>query len=446
MAILHAGLAAVAPAEATRRALLEALEQTGASEGFSFPARLPGAGGRILVLGAGKAAFSMLEGALEALQAALGEEALERVKGLLVGPPGVSERAGKVRLVAGGHPLPDERGAEAARGMLDLAEEAEEADLVVILLSGGASALMSLPAPGLSLEDLRVASDALLASGAPIEEVNAVRKHLSSISGGRLGVACGPAPTLVMVVSDVVGDRLSAIGSGPACGDPSSFGEALEIVRRRGLARRVPRAVVALLEAGSRGEVPETPDPDDPRLAHVRHFIVARNLDACRAMAQAAEERGYRAMILSHTLEGEARELGVVHAGLALSVVGDGVPLPAPCALVSGGEATVTLRGQGRGGRNQETVLAAAKRLAGLPATFLSAGTDGVDGPTEAAGGVVDGATAFEAARLGVDLDSALDENDSGSALAALGALVETGPTGTNVADVRLLLIGEGAA
>ncbi len=383
----------------------------------------------------------MVQGALEAVAGSRSPQG--QIEGLVIGPPGVAPLDGPVELVAGGHPLPNEAGARAARRLLQLAASAGEADLVLVLLSGGASALMSLPADDLSLEDLRRTSAALLASGANIHEINTVRKHLSAIAGGRLGLATQPARTACLVISDVVGDDLTAIGSGPLYGDPTTFADALRIVEERGLEDELPAAVMERLRRGITGEGLETPGPGSPPLAHTSHTIVARNLDACRAMAARAGDLGYEPLVLSHMLQGEAAELGRFHTGLAHSALADSVPLAAPCALITGGEATVTVRGEGRGGRNQESALAAAGGLAGLPVTFLSAGTDGVDGPTDAAGGLVDGASAEDLAEAGIEAARALARNDSYPALAAIDGLLLTGPTGTNVADVRLLLIGE---
>ncbi len=428
--VLRAGLEAIAPAPVTRSAVSDLLGGLRGSPG-----------GRLLILGAGKAARGMVQGTLEAV-AAHGPHHWQ-IEGLVVGPPGVAPIDGPVELVAGGHPLPNEAGARAARRLLQLAATAGEADLVLVLLSGGASALISLPAADLSLGDLQLTNAALLASGANIHEINTVRKHLSAIAGGRLGLATHPARTACLVISDVVGDDLAAIGSGPLYGDPTTFADALRIVEERALEDKLPPAVLESLRRGGEGEAAETPEPGSSALAHTSHTIVARNLEACRAMATRAGDLGYESLILSHMLQGEAAELGRFHTGLAHSVLADSVPIAPPCALVTGGEATVTVRGEGLGGRNQESALAAANGLAGLPVTFLSAGTDGVDGPTDAAGGVVDGASAEALAGAGIEVARALAQNDSYPALAAIDGLLRTGPTGTNVADVRLLLIGE---
>ena len=404
---------------------------------------------KLKVVGAGKAAAAMMRGLASGVSDARAEGWTGTVEGVVASPPpvglGAAESAAElegVRRMAGGHPLPDAGSAAAGRAMLDLLASADTEDLVVALLSGGASALMALPAEGVAPADLAGLTQLLLDSGATIAEMNLVRTHVSAVAGGRLSLLGSPGRTVVLVVSDVVGDDLSVIGSAPFCGGQGTFADALEIVRRRGVWDQAPRTVRRHLLAGAAGEKPEGPRPSDPRLAGVEHHIVRRNLDACRAMAQAVESSGYATLLVSHTLQGEARWLGVAHAGLALGVEVDGVPLAAPCALVTGGEATVTVRGGGRGGRNQETCLAAVPWLEGHPVTFVSAGTDGIDGNTSAAGGIVDGGSAARARAAGVDVVRALAENDSGTALQAMGDTLVVGPTGTNVADVRLVLVG----
>lgn len=429
VAILTAGLEAVEPAGLVHRAMVDVLG--GAARR-----------GRLLVLGAGKAVGPMLAGLLEACA----ESALAaQVEGVVAAPAGVPRPPlpRSVEWIEAGHPLPDAGSEAAGRRMLAVAGGASAGDVVVVLLSGGASALMSVPAPGLARDDLTAVTAALTSAGTPIGELNAVRKHLSAVAGGRLAVTAAPARVVVLVISDVVGDDLSVIGSGPTCGDSTTYADCLAILEKRAVTSAVPARVRAHLEAGAAGAVPETPRPGDLRLAAVEHRILAGTLDACRAMTAAARARSYRSLLVSHLLEGEARELGVVHAGLGAAAARAGIPLEPPCALVTGGEATVTVRGPGRGGRNQETCLAAVSRLEGLPVTFLSAGTDGVDGPTEAAGGLVDGGSALRARHAGVDVEAALATNDSATALAAMGDQLITGPTGTNVADVRLLLVGE---
>jgi glycerate-2-kinase len=417
----------------------------------------------LVVIGAGKAASSMVQGLASAVQKARQTGWEGKLRGVVAVPrprpadpcslavsvspapsrPELDALLPDVETVPAGHPLPDDGSARAAERALSLTAAARESDHVVALLSGGASAMLTLPVPGVSLEELRAATAAILQAGLAIHEANALRKHLSMTAGGRLGQACPPARVTACVVSDVVGDDLSVIGSAPFFGDESTFGECLQIVRQEALEERLPPSVLAYLARGARGGVPENPRPGDPSLSGVAHLLLASNLNACRASARAAGERGYPSLLLSHLFEGEARELGRFHASMAVSALRAASPMPAPCALVSGGEATVRVRGAGVGGRNQETVLAAAAALSGLPVTFLSAGTDGIDGVTDAAGGLVDGSTCERAAALGLDVGRALRQNDSGTLLAVLGDQVLTGPTGTNVADVRVVLVGE---
>lgn len=398
----------------------------------------------LYVLGAGKAVVAMARGVEDAVAETLGSRPDVPISGVLVCPRGGREDVRGLEVLEAPHPIPGPESGAAGRRLLALAAQVRRGDAVLALFSGGGSALVSTPASTpdyeVASEDLEEATRLLLASGASIREVNAVRKHLSSLAGGLLGLRLEEARTACLVVSDVVGDDLSVIAGGPLYGDDSTFGECLEIVGSYGLGAALPRAVAHRLEMGARGSVPETPSPSDPRLAGIEHLVVASGLDACRAAEGRCVELGYRTLLLSHTLEGEARGLGTFHAGLARGVHLAGVPLAAPCALISGGEATVVLRGDGVGGRNQETCLAAVPGLAGLPAAFLSAGTDGVDGPTEAAGGLVDGLSRARAREGGVDVAAALARNDSHTALRALGDLVVTGPTGTNVADLRVLL------
>lgn len=428
-------LEAVRPGPAVRKAAREVFVESG-REGWK----------NLIVVGAGKAAEGMVEGLADAVTDAGETGWAGSIRGVVVSPVpacGLAPVLSGVRCLSGGHPLPDAGSAVAGRAMLDLMASAGPSDVVIGLLSGGASALMGLPAPGLEQAEIAVVTGLLVAGGATITELNTVRTHLSAVAGGRMIVAGRPGRTVVFVVSDVVGDDLSVIGSAPFHGDATTYADALEILRRLGLWDRAPQATLRHLLAGAAGERPENLRPDDPRLSSVEHHIVCRNLDACRAMVGAVEAQGYQGLLVGHALQGEARWLGVTHAGLALGAVADGVPLAPPCALVTGGEATVTVRGDGRGGRNQESCLAAVPWLAGHPVTFLSAGTDGIDGNTRAAGAVVDGGSMARARVRGVDITRSLRENDSGSALAAMGDALITGPTGTNVADVRLLLIGE---
>ena len=387
--------------------------------------------GRVVVVGAGKASAA-LAGVLEGGHAEAGL-ALEGEVAIPDGypdlPPSMPTPQ-RIRVVRAGHPVPTAASARAAGRALEAARSAGPEDLVVALISGGGSALWALPPPGVRLEDVRATTRSLLASGASIEDVNAVRKHLSQIAGGRLAQAAAPARLVALVLSDVVGDDLATVASGPTVPDPTTFTDALEVVT--GLA--VPASVRRHLERGAAGEVPETTGPDDPSLATSRTTLIGSNVAALEAAAREARRRGY-AVEVERGVQGEAREVGARMARRALEA--------APgTALVWGGETTVTVAGSGRGGRNQEVALAAALVLedAGIEGVVLSAGTDGVDGPTGAAGGWATPATAGSVRAAGLDPDARLANNDAYAALEAAGTLLVTGPTHTNVADIGVAL------
>ena len=305
-----------------------------------------------------------------------------------------------------------------------------------MLVSGGASALLPLPAEGLTLADKQATTSLLLACGATIHEINAVRKHMSAIKGGRLAAAAAPA-NYSLILSDVVGDDLDVIGSGITAPDRSTFADALAVLDKYGLRGRVPAAVRHHLEAGR----VETPKPDDPSFERTRNIIVGSNRIALEAGADKAVELGYAPLILSSVIEGEAREVAIVETAIAKEVRSSGNPIAPPACLLFGGETTVSLRGSGKGGRNQELALAAAVRIAGVDGiALLSGGTDGTDGPTDAAGGVVDSDTANSDGTRAAALE-ALANNNSYECLDAMNSLVRTGPTGTNVADVQVILV-----
>ncbi len=341
-----------------------------------------------------------------------------------------------------GHPLPDADGETAARQVeLALRLAPAEAQLL-LLLSGGASALLPAPAPGLTLADVQAVTQALLRCGATIHEINTVRKHLERLKGGGLARLWGARPLRALVLADVVGEDLAVIGSGPVTPDPTTFAEAWAVLESYALLEQVPPAVLDYLQRGRRGEVSETPKADAACFAQVAVEIVAANRHAVQAAAQAAQALGYTPLVLGAHLEGEAREVGRAVAGLARSVLHLGWPTSPPLALIWGGETTVTVRGSGRGGRNQELALAAAIALAGLEGVGLLAfSTDGRDGPTDAAGAFVDGTTWARLRQAGIDPRRALADNNSYTALDAVGALFRTGPTGTNVNDLIILLI-----
>jgi glycerate 2-kinase len=385
---------------------------------------------RIQVIGAGKASAAMAS----AIERLLGRSVSG---GLIDVPDGIETHLRRIELHPCGHPIPDERGAEGARRMLEIARAAGPRGLLIALISGGASAMLPAPAPPLTLEAKRQLTRELLASGATIHEMNAVRKHLSLIKGGQLAKAAFPARLHTLMISDVVGDDPEVIGSGPTVPDPSTAADARRVLKKYGLTA----PAIALKAA-----LHETPKPGDPVFAHARHRIIASNKQAIAAAAKCARELGYHTRVLSTTIQGETRDAAAQHAEIAREILETGRPLRRPACILSGGETTVIVRGNGMGGRNQEFVLAAILALgqAGSgaePVTILSAGTDGIDGPTDAAGAIADSSTLARAAALGLDARGFLDNNDSYRFFEPLNALLKTGPTGTNVADVRVLLV-----
>ncbi len=385
--------------------------------------------GRVFVVGCGKAGAAMA--------AALEESVGERIDdGFVVVKDGYVVPTRRVRIVEAGHPVPDARGEAAGRAILECVRGLGRDDVVFVLISGGGSALTPSPAPPITLEEKRVVTRLLLAAGADITEMNAVRKHLSLFKGGQLARAAAPARVITHVLSDVIGDPLDVIASGPTAPDSTTFADAVEVLQRRQVWASVATPIRTRLEAGVRGEIEETPKPGDPIFARVRHVVIGNNALVTDAAVARAAELGYRPSLLTRALEGEARDV-------ARDLVARGRVLSAPGCLIAGGETTVTVRGQGRGGRCQELALAAALALDGVSdVTVLAAGTDGTDGPTDAAGGLVDGATVARARAAGVDPRAALDDNDAHRALAASGDLVVSGPTNTNLLDLYLVLRG----
>jgi hydroxypyruvate reductase len=380
----------------------------------------------VVVIGGGKAA----DGVADALEAILGSR-LAAGAVVTTDPP---ERDGVVERLRGDHPVPSERGVEGARRVVELAREAGERTLVLAVITGGASALLPAPAEGISLADLQTTTDALLESGAEIGELNAVRKHLSALKGGRLAETAAPATVVTLAFSDVVGNDLSVIGSGPTSPDDSTFGEALDVLDRYGL--DVPAAVRERLERGAGGDVGETPGPGDAVFDRVHTHVLADTYTALAAARDVARERGYETCVLSSRIRGEAREAAKSHVGIAEECLATGNPVEPPAVLLSGGEVTVTVSGDGAGGPNQEFALAAALELP-RGVTLASVDTDGHDGSSDAAGALVDAATVDSVA----DARAALSNNDSGGYLAGRDALLRTGPTGTNVNDARVVVV-----
>lgn len=384
--------------------------------------------GRTLVLGAGKASARMAQ--------VIEEHWRGPLEGLVVTAYGHAVPCRRVEIVEAAHPVPDEAGVRAAGRILELARGAGEGDLVLAPISGGGSALLTLPAEGLGLDDKQAVNRALLRSGATIHEINTVRKHLSAIKGGRLAAAAFPARTLALLISDVPGDDPAVVASGPTVPDPTSCADALDVLRRYGI--EPPPAVRTHLERCA----DESPKPGDPRLARSELRIVARPQASLLAAAEVARAAGCTPLLLGDAIEGEAREVGRVLAGIALSARRHGHPLPPPCVLISGGETTVTVRGKGRGGRNVELLLSLAIALGGAEGIRALAGdTDGIDGAEPVAGAIVHPDTLQRARGSGLDPRAMLADNDAHRFFAALGDQVITGPTLTNVNDFRAVLV-----
>jgi glycerate 2-kinase len=398
---------------------------------------------RIWLVGAGKAAAAMVAALVDILGDRLSAGLAVTKYGHAC--PGTDTRsgqyrAGPVEIVEAGHPLPDEAGVAAARRMAYLLGGGTGRDLVLAVISGGGSALLALPAAGIGLTDLQATTDLLLHCGATILELNAVRKHLSQVKGGGLARLAAPNRLVSLILSDVVGDPLDAIASGPTAPDSTTFADAWAVLERYGLVGQVPPPVRERLQTGLRGDLPETPKPGDPLFNGVQNVIVGSNRLAAEAAVEEARARGLNALILSTFVEGEARQVGRVAAALAKELVGHDRPVSRPACLVWGGETTVTVCGAGRGGRNQELALAAALAMDGLPDVLLVAlGTDGTDGPTDAAGAVITGETLARARALGLEPAAHLADNDAYPFFEALGDLIHTGPTGTNVNDLLFI-------
>jgi hydroxypyruvate reductase len=429
--ILTAAVRAVEPAAAVKRFMSRRGHRLliGARRYDLRPIR------RILVVGAGKAGAPMAAAVEQVLGARI-------TAGLVIVKYGYTGPVRRIRLLEAGHPLPDAAGERGATQMLDLLRGADADDLVVCLISGGGSALLPAPVPGVTLEDEIVVTDLLLRSGATIQEVNAVRKHLSQVKGGRLAAAAAPARVVALILSDVVGNPLDAIASGPVTPDPTTFADALAVVQRYHLETRMPAGALAHLRRGAAGQVPETPKPGDPLFRRVQVIVVGDNAQALAAAADRAKAVGFRTLVLTPFLEGEAREAARVFVSVARGIKALRTPVAPPACLLAGGETTVTVRGQGRGGRCQEFALAAGQALAGWPDTVVAGfGTDGTDGPTDAAGALVDGETVARARSLSLDPARALADNDSYAVFHGLGDLLMTGPTKTNVNDIYLALV-----
>jgi len=430
-AIFRAALKAVDPATAVRRHvrregnILRVSERSYNLDDFE----------NVLVAGAGKAAAAMAEPLEEILAERL-------TAGYINVKYGYTKPLRSIQITEAGHPFPDEAGRRGAEKITGLVSGAREKDLVFFLISGGGSALLPVPAKGIPLEEKKQVTKLLLESGATIDEINAIRKHISAVKGGQLARLAHPATLISLILSDVVGDRLDSIASGPTVPDETTFDDCWGVIEKYGLKGRVPRAVLEHLEKGKRGEIPETPKPGDDALSRTQNLIIGNNALAVEAAAEKAGSLGYNTLVLSTFVEGEAREIARMFTALAKEILRSGQPVRPPACLISGGETTVTVHGKGLGGRNQELCLAAAIGIEGLEGiVILSGATDGTDGPTEAAGAIVDGTTVRRGRSLGLDAEIYLGYNDSYHFLKPLSDLLITGPTFTNVMDLHIIMV-----
>jgi glycerate 2-kinase len=394
--------------------------------------------GHVYVVGGGKASGKMAE-ALESI--------LEnRISSGIVNVPHGSGpyKTSNIKLQEASHPIPDHTGVKGAKAMLDLANHAEKNDMVICLISGGGSSLMPLPKGRITLNDKRQVTDALLKSGATINEVNTVRKHISDFKGGWLARKAYPATIVNLILSDVVGDPLEFIASGPTVPDSTTFSDAIEILERYKLWESIPMSVKTVLGEGQKGRIEETPKKGDKAFRKVYSVVVGNNRSAALAACNKLEGAGLRSLLVTSLLEGEARHVGTVLGAIAREIGASGNPLPKPCGIVAGGETTVTVVGSGRGGRNQEIALSASLKISGMKGVVVaSLSTDGIDGPTDAAGAIVDGKTVARSHKQRLDANSCLANNDSYSFFSELDDVILTGLTGTNVNDVSVVVAVE---
>jgi len=429
--IFQAGLQAVAPGAAIKKFFQinkDIMIVAGQNYGLSKYQN-------VIVLGAGKAGASMAK----AVEEILGDRI---TTGLIAVKYEHLEELKKIKIQEAGHPLPDQNGLDGAHAIYQLATSADEDTLVICLISGGGSALLPLPVAGVSLNDKQETTRVLLSCGATIHEINAVRKHLSLIKGGGLAKAVYPATLITLILSDVVGDDLDSIASGPCFPDSKTFADCQAIFKKYSIVDKIPSSVLRHIESGVSGNVAETPKAGQEFFQKTQNVIVASNFNALLKAKEKAEELGYNTLLLSSMLEGETREVAANHIAIAREIQLHGYPLQKPACLLSGGETTVKIQGTGKGGRNQEFALAAAIKMVGMSNTIvLSAGTDGSDGPTDAAGAIADETTLQRSIDAGLTPQQYLDNNDSYNFFDRLNDLYKTGPTNTNVMDLRIVLI-----
>ncbi len=390
---------------------------------------------KIFLVGTGKASSSMAQ----AIEELFGDRI---VKGLITTKYGHGLPLRFTEIIEAGHPLPDKKGLEGAQKIKNLLQTTGPKDLILFLISGGGSALLPLPVEGITLEEKQELTQLLLDCGADIKEINTIRKHISQMKGGWVARWAHPSTVITFILSDVVGDPLDAIASGPTVADPTTFHDAWGILEKYDLLKEIAPSIHQHLLQGKEGKVEETPKPWDPVFGKVHNNLIASNIIALRAAGKEAKSFGFNTLILSSSIVGETREAARFHGALVKEVISSGHPIPKPACIISGGETTVTIRGKGLGGRNQEFCLAGAFEINGLEkVVLLSGGTDGTDGPTDAAGAVADHTTIRRAKTLGLDPNAHLNNNDAYPFFQKLGDLLITGPTQTNVMDVRILLV-----
>ncbi len=421
--ILEEGLRASDPKKSVEEAL----------EGISREIK---AAERVFVIGFGKASASMAEACEEKIGGRI-------VGGAIIIPENVdAKRLRRVRVFKGTHPTPSEASVESTRRLISICQGLTRRDLVICLVSGGGSSLLTLPAEGVTLEEKRMTTDILLKSGAEIKEINTVRKHLSSVKGGQLINFLKPAKVFSLILSDIVGDPVEHIASGPTSPDPSTFKDAYDIILKYDLMGKLPGSIVERIERGIRGEVPETPKPGDKVFKNVKNIIVSNNMKSLAAMEKKAVELGYNTLVLTSFAEGEAREVGRFLCGIIKQIATYDSPVKKPACLIVGGETTVTVKGRGKGGRNQELALSVLTNCGGLKNfVFASIGSDGIDGYTDAAGAVADFSTLENTCKKGLNPEVFLQDNDSYNFFKQTGDLIFTGPTGTNVNDFTLAIV-----
>jgi len=398
--------------------------------------------GRIYVAGFGKASAKMLKALAKIMEWRIDKGAIIVPKGYNI----VGEMPRGIEILVGEHPIPGKETIRSSEKLLEILESVGRGDAVVLLISGGGSSLFEIPMEGIEIEEVAELTKALLRSGATIEEINSVRKHISKVKGGRLGklLKSRGARIVTLIMSDVIGDPIDIIASGPTAPDRSTYCDAQRILRKRLSKYKIPESIWRTIERGCRGELEETPKPGDEDLEEILNIVIASSIDSLKEMRKKSIEKGYNTMILSNAIEGKAREVGEVFAGIARSIATLGEPLKPPAILLASGETTVEVRGSGVGGRNQELALSASTKLDRCPECLVaSLGSDGVDGVSPAAGGVGDWLVCRDAESMGIDIEKHLEENDSYTALSKLGRSIYTGYTGVNVGDLMVIAVGK---